>query len=86
MVQVQQFRTGTWYGFEILHQSDKRVKTKSQKDLGANSYICRSYIAKTGRGIFLAPPPRILNRVKCTVFKNHAHFLLQAKIDVFLKH
>ena len=27
----------TWYSLEILHQCDKRVKTKSQKDAGANS-------------------------------------------------
>ena len=29
MVQVQEFRIGTRYGFEILHQRGKRVKTKS---------------------------------------------------------
>ena len=33
---------------EILHQSVKRVKTKSRKVLGANSYVCRSYRGKTG--------------------------------------
>ena len=37
------------------------VKTKSQKVLGANSYVCRSYRGKTGRGTFLpnpaSPPP-----------------------------
>ena len=34
LVQVQQFGTSTRYGIEILHQSGKRVKTKSQKVLG----------------------------------------------------
>ena len=29
LVQVQEFRIGTRYGFEILHQRGKRVKTKS---------------------------------------------------------
>ena len=48
--------TGTWYGLEILHQCDKRVKTKSQKVLGANPYVCRSYRAKTGRGWMGLPP------------------------------
>ena len=42
------------------------VKTKSQKVLGANSYLCRSYRGKTGRlsgrGAFWGPP--ILNRVE----------------------
>ena len=42
---------------EILHQCGKRVKTKSQKVLGGNSYICRSYRGKTGRGAFLPPTP-----------------------------
>ena len=28
----------------------KRVKTKSQKVLGANSYVCRSYSGKTNDG------------------------------------
>ena len=38
-------------------------QTKSQKVLGNNSYICKSFRGKTGRGAFLAPLP-ILNRVK----------------------
>ena len=39
---------------EILHQCGKRVKTKSQKVLGANSYVCRSYWEKklVGGGFF----------------------------------
>ena len=55
------------YELEIVHESDKRVKTKSQKDLEANSYVCESFRRQTGRGgdgDFLAHP--ILNRVKLT--------------------
>ena len=37
------------YEFEILHQHCKRVKTKSQKVLGADSYVSRSESGKTGR-------------------------------------
>ena len=36
------------YGLEISHQCDKRVKSKSQTDLRANSYVYRSYRGKTG--------------------------------------
>ena len=46
LVQVQQFETGNRYQLEILHQSGKRVKTKSQNVLGASSYVC-SYKGKT---------------------------------------
>ena len=60
LVQAQQFGTGTRYVLGILHQCGKKVKTKSQKVLGANSYVCRSYTGKTGRGPFWRP---ILNRV-----------------------
>ena len=35
--QFQLSRTGTRYGFEILHQRCKRVKTKSHKVWGDNS-------------------------------------------------
>ena len=45
------------YGLEILHQCGKRAKTKSQKVLGANSYDCRSYRGKSGRGGLFAPHP-----------------------------
>ena len=51
---------GTRYELKILHQCGKRVKTKSQKVLGANSNVCRSYRGKTGRGganITLPPHP-----------------------------
>ena len=56
MVQVQSFGTGPRYKLEILHQSVERVKNKSQKVLGANSYVC---------------PPPILNRVKVAASLNH---------------
>ena len=58
LVEVQKFGTGTRYSLEILHQCGKRVNTKSQKVLGANSYICKSYRGKTGtRGAFCHFPP-----------------------------
>ena len=50
LVQVQWLGTGTRYKLEILHQCAKRVKTKSQKIFGANSYVCRSYSGKGGSG------------------------------------
>ena len=55
LVQVQQFETGTRSELEILHQCGKRVKNKSQKVLGDNSYVCKSYMGKTGRGRFGSP-------------------------------
>ena len=61
LVEVQQRGTGTTYGLEILHQSGKRVKTKSKKVLGATSFVCRSYRGKTGSGAFCPP---ILSRVE----------------------
>ena len=54
--------TGTSYGLVILHQWGKRVKTESQKVVGTNFYVCRSYKGKTGRWPFCQPP--ILYRVK----------------------
>ena len=65
MVQAQELGTGTKYKLEVLHQCGKKVKTKSQKVLGANSYVCESYRGKTGRGGggLFGPPSRIgLNR------------------------
>ena len=52
------FWTGNRYGLEPLHQCGKRVKIKSQKVLGANSQVCRSYRRKadTGRGAFWPSP------------------------------
>ena len=61
LVQVQYFGTGTKYKLEIVYKSRKKVKTKSQKVLGANFYLCRSYRGKTGRGeeggTFCSPHP-----------------------------
>ena len=36
----------------FLHQCDKRVKAKSEKIFGADSYFLRSFREKTGRGPF----------------------------------
>ena len=66
LVEVQYFGTAFRYGLETLHQCGKRVKTKSQKVLRANSYVCRSYRGKTGSGggvLLASPPSPILNRV-----------------------
>ena len=35
---------------KIVHQCDKRVKTKNEKVLQTNYYVCRSYRRKTGLG------------------------------------
>ena len=35
---------------------EKGLKLKVRKFLGANSYVCRSYKGKTGKGVFLPPP------------------------------
>ena len=43
------------YGFEYLHQCGKRVKKESQKDLGANYQVCRSYRRQADRGLFDSP-------------------------------
>ena len=61
----------SWFKFNNLglalgtslkfYTSVARTKTKSQKVLGANSYACRRYRGKTGRGDLPSP---ILNRVK----------------------
>ena len=61
LVQVQQFETGTRYDLEILHQCGKKVKTKSQKNFGNNSNVCRSYSGKAvWEHLF---PSHTLNRV-----------------------
>ena len=52
----------------MLHQSVNRIKTKSQKDLEANSYVCRSYRGKTARGHFC---PSIPDMVKLEAKKLH---------------
>ena len=60
------FEGWSWFKFNNLELAlgtnlkfyiTKRVKTKSQKVLGGNSYVCTSYRGKTGRGTFLPPPP-----------------------------
>ena len=61
------FGTGTRYKLEILHQSVRGIEAKSQKVLGANTYVCRSYRGKTGRVVFLASLPPILNRVNISI-------------------
>ena len=59
------------------------VKTESQKVLGANFYVCRSYRGNTGRGGggggWFAPPP-ILNRVKRQKLKSSNHELVDRTI------
>ena len=53
LVQVQQVGTGLRCEHEILLQCGKRIETKTQEVLGANSSLCRSYLGKTGtRGLF----------------------------------
>ena len=56
MVQGQFFGIGTRYSLKVLRQCGKSVKTKSQKVLEVNSYVCRSYMGKTGRGVFPFSP------------------------------
>ena len=52
------------YDLEILQQC---AETKHQNVCGDKSHVCRSYRGKTGLGVFLPPPPPILNRVKVTI-------------------
>ena len=62
--------------YKLLHHCGKRVKTKSQKVFGANSYVCRSYRGKTGRGMgSFCPPIPILNRVNTYSIIMPKHFL-----------
>ena len=65
LVQVQQFRTGTRYGLEILCQCGKRFKLK----VGKFWRLIPTFVDIIGEklvegGGFLPPPPPILNRVK----------------------
>ena len=56
LVQVPWLGTDTRYSLEILNQCEKRVETKSQKNFGATTYICRSFRGKTVReGLFALP-------------------------------
>ena len=67
---------------EILQQCGKRVKTESHKVLAADSYVCRSYRGKTGKGFFCSPSP-ILNRVSgWYILKSFS----QAKICFYLEY
>ena len=64
--------TGNKYKLKILQECGKRVKTKSQKVLGANSYVCRSYRGKTGMGggRGICPPPHpegVKSYINCEV-------------------
>ena len=69
-IQVQQFRTTTRYGLEILHQCRKRVKTKSQKVLGANFYVSRSYKDNLVGGLF-----KVMNRMSTGLTEHIFEFL-----------
>ena len=55
------FGTGIRYGLENLQQHGKRVKTKSQKVLRANSNVCGSCRGKTGRGSLSDLPPSLIS-------------------------
>ena len=50
---------GRRYELEILHHCSKRVKTKSQRVFGANSYVCRSQVKeeKLVEGAFSSHSP-----------------------------
>ena len=56
LVQVQYFGTDTRCKLEILHQPVKRIKTKSQKVLVANPYVCRSCRGKNWWQELFCPP------------------------------
>ena len=71
----------TRYGVEVLHQCDKRIKTwKSQKVLGAISFVCRSYGKKLVGGLFTCPPTHhastllVLNKLKIKI-SNFNYFI-----------
>ena len=51
LVQVQQFGSETMYKIQILHQSVKRVKTKSQKVLG----LIPTFVEVTGQKLVGEP-------------------------------
>ena len=80
LVQVQQFGTGIRCDLEVLHQCVKRVKTKSQKVLGANFCVCGCYREKLEKGggfslPFLLPYPE---RVKVPTCNMVTHISYQA--------
>ena len=51
------FKIVTIYGLKSLHQCVEKIKTKSQKVLGANSNVCRSYKEKIAGGFLPLPIP-----------------------------
>ena len=51
LVQVQQFGSETRYKIQILHQSVRRVKTKSQKVLG----LIPTFVEVTGQKLVGEP-------------------------------
>ena len=79
MVQVQWLRCSTRYGLETLLQCAKRVETKNQKVLRAESCICRGYRGKTGTETFFSLTPswtelKQMNRKMVKVIFNHYGF------------
>ena len=89
LVQVQWFGTDTSYGFEISHQCCKRVKTKGQKVVGANSNVCGNNRGKTGSSpswIGLNHFDSIFSKSQCAFRKdfNVQHILL-SMIDKWTK-
>ena len=83
MVQVQKFGIGTRYQLEHLHQCGKSVKNKSQKVLGANSYVYRSYRRKTGREAFLFPSPSRVGLIITSIIKYNQKLLPTKKSKWF---
>ena len=55
LVEVQKLGASNRYGIEKLHKSGRNSETKSQKVLGTNPHIYRSYRGKPGRGLFWLP-------------------------------
>ena len=56
------------------------AETKSQKVFGANSYVCRSYMGKSGSGAFLDTPHEI---VHLTFFLSVKNFAEKFRSDSF---
>ena len=56
LVQGQLFGTSTRNSLKLLLQCAKRVKSKSQKVLGVDSYVSKCHRGKAGGGSF-APLP-----------------------------
>ena len=68
MVQVQYFGIDTRYDLKILHQCDKRIKTKIQKVCGLSTLFVEVTEGKLVGGLFaLQPPPPNPNRVKAYI-------------------